>query len=257
MSKLRDLVRQAGRARPQAIGFAGTTQRIGTRAVVVVALVADAEEAGAAAKADAAALLYTGPADGVAAVIEAAASRPVGCRLDAATGADAAALAEAGADFLVLDDARAEAAALRPPELGVMLLLAGDEDEEQLRSLAMLEPEAALVAHPTETTESGRVSARALTKLRRRAELLHAPLAIEAGALDADTLEAWRDSAAPIVVVPAGRVVDAVAAASEVPPPRDADHRRERSTLPPAVAASRAESREHDHEDDEDRLRRG
>lgn len=259
MSKLRDLVRKAGRARPQAIGFAGTTQATGTRAVVVVALVADADEARAAVEAEAAALLYTGAPDGVAAVIEAAGSRPVGCRLDAATGAEAAALAEAGVDFLVLDDARAEAAALRPPELGAVLLLAGDEDEERLRSLAVLEPEAALVAPPTDTTEGGRVSARAVTMLRRRAELLHAPLAIEAGTLDADTLEAWRDAAAPIVVVAARRVAEAVAAASDVSPPRDADRPRERpGALSPAVAASRAEPREHDHDDDDEgRLRRG
>ncbi len=256
MSKLRDLVRQAARPHPQAIGFARTRQGPATPAIVVVALVADAEAARAAVEAEAGALLYTGlPAD-AAGVVEAAGSRPVGCRLDAATGAEAAALAEAGVDFLVFDDGRAEAAALRPPELGRVLLLAGDEDEERLRTLAALEPEAALVAPPTDATAVGRASARALAALRRRAELLRAPLAIEAGALDADTLEAWRDAAAPIVVVAGERVAEAVAAASDVPLPHEGERPRERSAaLPPAVAARAEERHEHDH-DDEDRLPR-
>ena len=208
-----------------------------------------------AVEAGAAALLYTGPPADVAGVVAAAGSRPVGCRLDAASGAEAAALAEAGVDFLVFDDGRAEAAALRPPELGRVLLLTGDEDEERLRTLAALAPDAAIVAPPTDATEGGRISARALATLLRRAELLHAPLAIEAGALDADTLEVWRDAAAPIVVVTAERVAEAVAAASDVPPPHERLRDRPSALLPAALARA-AEPHEHDDDEEEELLRR-
>ena len=247
MSKLRDLVRQAGRSRSEAIGFARMTSGSRSLPIVIVAVVNDDVTARSAIEAQASALLYVGPLDGVESVVEVAGSRPVGCRLEHARGGEAAELAELGVDFLVFDDGRAEAAALRPPELGRVVLLTGDENEERLRTLAALEPDAGLVAQPSDVTDGGRVSARALAALRRRAELLNAPLAIEASAVDADTLEAWRDAAAPILVVATDLVAEAVAAASHVAPPRG--RLRDRPSALLTFATARTEE-VHEHDDD-------
>ena len=86
--------------------------------MIVIAEVGDADAASAAANAGVDALLHSEGSDGIAAVIEAAGDLPVGARLEAASAGDADALIEAGADFLVFDDAQTEAAALLRDELG-------------------------------------------------------------------------------------------------------------------------------------------
>lgn len=244
MSRLRELARRTARPRPQAIGF-GREAEPAQPPVVVVAVVDGETEARAAAAAGADALLYAGPPDGAARVVSAAGARPVGCLLPGATGHDADALLEAGVDFLVFDDRLTEAAALSSPHLGRVPLLAEEVDEASVRAIATLEPDAALIEPPPETTEGGRLSARALATMRRRSALLRAPLAVDArdgGSVpDSATLTAWRDAGAPILVVAAARTEETVLAVASVPPPPERERERAGALLPAPPGWSRDE----------------
>ena len=251
MSKLRELVRRAAQPRTQAIGFGRAVEPTHSF-VVVVASVENAQDTDAAAEAGAVAFLYTGPPGGASPVVSAAGSRPIGCRLTAATGADAASLLEAGVDFLVFDDLLAEASALSRPALGRVPLITADCDETTVRTLAALEPDAALMEPPPGTTGSGRLSARSLATMRRHSALLRAPLAIDAhhleAELDPETIAAWRDAGAPILVVAAPRTAEAVAAVAAVPPPTERALERASPMLPAGYSLAAA-SDEDDHDD--------
>ena len=248
MSRLRDLARQAARPRSHAIGF-GRRSEPPDPFVVVVASVDGAAEAGAAASAEAGALLYTGPAAGAAAIVSVAGPRPVGCELAGATGSDAAALLDAGVDFLVFDDLLSEAAALARPELGRVARIGPELDGAALRALATLDLDAALIAPPSAAAGGGPLSVRSLAAARRRSSLLRAPLAVDArgraGELDPATVAAWRDAGAPLLVVPAARAEAAVAASRSVPPPAPRPRERPSATLP-APARWDADDEEED-----------
>ena len=147
MSKLRDRIRRTFQRRPGLLGFALRSREADDhRYVIVIAEVGDADAASAAANAGVDALLHSEGSDGIAAVIEAAGDLPVGARLEGASAGDADALIEAGADFLVFDDAQTEAAALLRDELGHVGLL-GDAaaSEEELRLLQPLDLDAILI----------------------------------------------------------------------------------------------------------------
>ena len=248
MSRLRELARRTARPRPGAIGF-GRAAEPAEPAVVVVALVEGEAEARAAAGAGAAALIHAGPPGEAAPIVSAAGGRPVGCLLAGATGDDATALLEAGIDFLVFDDRLTEAAALASPDLGRVPLVGAEVEEATVRALAMLEPDAALVEPPPGTTAGGRLPARSLATMRRRSALLRAPLAVDArdpgSALDADTLAAWRDAGAPMLVVAAGRTEEAVRAVASVPPPPERA-REGAAALVPALAGWSSDGEDDD-----------
>ena len=236
MSKLRDHIRRTSQRRPGPLGFAPRSREADDhRYVIVIAEVADADAASAAADAGVDALLHSEGGEGLEAVIEAAGDLPVGARLEAASAGDADALIEAGADFLVFDDAQTEAAALLRDELGHVGLL-GDAtaSEEELRLLQPLDLDAILIPPHT-----GSLSVRDQLQTRRIAELTRKPLIVPVAA-DATTeaLRVLRDAGAPAVLA-SGSAADleaVVAAASEVPAPRE--RREERpDPLLPAVAA--------------------
>ncbi len=254
MSKLRELARSTAQRHAQAIGF-GRAAVAPHPQVVVVASVGSVQETEGAAEAGAAAFLYTGAPGGAAAVVSAAGSRPVGCRLEGATGADAASLLEAGVDFLVFSDLLAEASALSAPALGRVPLIDAEWDEATvwtLAALAALELDAALMEPPPATTGTGRLSARSLATMRHRSALLRAPLAIDArdleGELEPETITGWRDAGAPILVVAAPRTAEAVAAVAAVPPPTERALERASPMLPAGFSMAAA-SNEDDYDD--------
>lgn len=237
MSKLRDRIRRTFQRRPGPLGFAPRNREADEhRYVIVIAEVGDADAASAAAGAGADALLHSGGLDGIEAVIEAAGELPVGARLEAAGGGDADALIEAGADFLVFDDSRTEAAALLRDELGHVGLLAdADASEDELRLLQPLDLDALLVP-----ASAGSLSVRDQLRTRRIAELARKPLIAPVSAgVSTEELRIWRDAGAPVVLAAgdAGDLEAVVAAAGEVPAPRERREERPDPLLPAAAPA--------------------
>ncbi len=237
MSKLRQRLRDTARRRRAAIGFLPTADAGASSHVLVVAEVSDAAAATAATEAGAGALVFSDPALAKP-ISEAAGETPGGCRIEDATPDQAEALAEAGADFLIFDDARTAAATLRERRLGRVLMLDAGADEERLRSLASLDLDALLLTDVAET-----LTVRDQLALRRIVELTHKPLMAQiSGEVSTATLEVWRDSGMPAVLVaatPDGLLAKVVAAAAEVgPPPEPPSEERVDPLLPVMPGAS-------------------
>ena len=237
MSKLRDRIRRTFQRRPGPLGFAPRTREADThRYVIVIAEVDDADAASAAVAAGVDALLHSAGLEGLEAVLEAGGDLPVGARLEAASGSNADALIEAGADFLVFDDAQTEAAALLRDELGHVGLL-GDAgaSEDDLRLLQPLDLDALLIP-----ARAGSLSVRDQLQARRIAELTRKPLIVPVAAdVTAEALRVWRDAGAPVALASGGDASDLesiVAAAREVPAPRERREERPDPLLPAAAA---------------------
>jgi len=224
MSKLRDRLRETSRRQASGFGFTATrTAERSVRQVLVIAEVRDAAAAGTAVEAGADVLLHAGAAESLTEVVAAAGGRLVGRLVEAATAADTAAAQEAGAQFLAFDDRRTEAAALLDQRIGYVALL-GQEEDADLRLLRPLDLDGAVVASP-----SARLTVRDQLRLRRTADLVRKPLfARLSTAVDAATLEVWRDAGVVAVVVSDPALVSEVArAADAVPRPRESTERRE------------------------------
>ena len=236
MSKLRDRIRETFHRPRGGLGFARSSSDLTGTHLLVLAQVDDAAGARTAVEAGASAVLYGGDPAAVGAIVAAAADIPVGCRLEAATSEQAAATAHAKADFFVFDDGRASADSLLERQLGYVLQLDGDPDEERLRMLAPLDLDAILLPAAAET-----LTVRDQLRLRRVVELARAPLVLPtASAGPPSMLEVWRDAGAAGLLVPAGPrdvLAAIVAAANEVPPPRERNDERP-DPLVPAAAAS-------------------
>lgn len=242
MSKFRTRLRNVGR--PTAgLGFAASARQSRPRHVLVIAEVPNAAAAAEAAAAGVDAVVVRGAPSALAG-FDHRGHVLAGIWLEDATGAEVAAARDAGADFFLFDDGRAQAGTLVPTEIGRVLLLGADQDTERLRSVAAIDLDAVVVAG-----EVGATTVRDQLALRRVAGLTGAPLLIAvAGTPDAATLEAWRDAGAPAVLVTgsAAELRAAVQAAEAVPAP----HRSEdRGT--PLIGALRA-ANEHHHDDDDD-----
>ncbi len=236
MSKLRDRIRNLGRKRRGGFGFAPPRDADAGSQLLVLAEVTEPAGARSAVEAGARALLYAGDPATISAIINDAGEIPVGCRLEAATSDQAAMIAEAGADFFILDDGRAAAEALLERRLGHALLLDGDPDEERLRMLAPLDLDALLLAEPLDT-----LTVRDQLRLRRIVALARAPLIVTAaGVPTAATLEVWRDAGAPAVLVRSQQhdaIAALVRASREVRPPRDRIEERPDALLPTTAPA--------------------
>ncbi|MCY4616098.1 MAG: hypothetical protein OXC71_06875 [Chloroflexi bacterium] len=243
MSKLRERISSTRERRSAPFGFGPRSRTTESQRHVLVLADVDGAEAATQAVAAGADALLSG-AEGIEAAVEAADGRPVGARVEAATSDGADALIEAGADFLVFDDAQTEAAALLRPELGHVALLAdASAAEEELRLLQPLDLDAILLP-------SARAAATVRDQLltRRIAELTRKPLIVPVDAsADATQLEVWRDAGALVVLVSgdAETVAAVVAAAAAVPAPRERREDRPNALVPSHAAGLQ------DEDDDE------
>jgi hypothetical protein len=236
MSKLRQRIRDTARHRRAAMGFAPGADAGAGGHVLVVAEVADVAGTTAVTEAGAGALVFSDPALAKP-ISEAAGEAPGGCRIEDATPEQAEALAEAGADFLIFDDARTAAATLQERRLGRVLMLETGADEDRLRSLATLDLDALLVTDIAET-----LTVRDQLALRRIVELTRKPLIAQlSGAVSTATLEVWRDSGMPAVLVPSAPddlLAKVIAAAAEVAPPPEPPSEERADPLLPAMPGS-------------------
>jgi phosphohistidine swiveling domain-containing protein len=242
MSKFRTRIRDVGRA-IGGFGFAAIARKERPRYMLVVAEAATPAEAAQAEAIGVDAILYTGPLADLPQVVKA--SRiSVGAHIAAATHDDATRAKEAGADFITFDDGRTHASALTVRELGHVLILGADQDEQRLRSVAAVELDAVLVE-----AESDVITVREQIELRRVAILTGAPLLVRAmGTPNAGHLEGWRDAGAPVVLVPAAIAETTLRAAAEVPAPRKPTSGEGGAV----IGAPFAPRHDHDHGDEDD-----
>jgi len=239
MSKFRTRIRDIGHA-PGGMGFAAIARQERPRYVIVVAEATSAEEATAAVEAGADAVVMAGGQTAGVSV-----KAPVGVRMEDATRDEVTAAREAGADFFLFDDGRTHAGALTVDDIGCVLLLGADQDEQRLRSVAAIDLDAVLVE-----AEADLITVREQIELRRVAGLTGAPILLRSiGRPDAAILEAWRDAGAPAVLVPAADTAATLEAARAVPAPRRSTERRLAILGGPA---REAEDHEHDHEHEHD-----
>lgn len=237
MSKFRTRIRDIGRA-PGGMGFSAIARQERPRYVLVVAEANSAEEAHAAVQAGAdAVILASATITGVSVKV------PVGVRIEDATRAEVDAARERGADFFLFDDGRTHASALTAEEMGAVLLLGADQDEQRLRSVAAIDLDAILVEADADV-----ITVREQIELRRVAALCGASLLVRSnGQPDAAILEAWRDAGAPAVLVPAAQVAATLEAAQAVPAPRRGERR-----LPVLGGPATEAHHDHDHDDEDD-----
>jgi len=236
MSKLRERIREAARRRPVTMGFAvaRSADETAKPALLVAAEANDAAAVSSAIERGAGAILYTGEPAGLAAAVTAANGAPLGRRIDAATSEDAAALVEAGADFIAFDASATAAEALGDRKLGHVLALRGSPTEEELRLLGPLDVEAVLIEEPA----TG-LTIRDQLLLRRIAASLRAPLGVQVRReAPSPELEVWRDAGAGMVLVAAGGPIEAIVeAARGLRPPHERGEERPAPLIPtPRVA---------------------
>ena len=242
MSKFRNRIRDLGRT-TAGFGFTFAARAEAPRYLLVVAEVNDAAAATAAAEAGVDAVIVRGSAAALAGLD----TKQVlaGVWLEDATGDEVTAAKDAGADFFLFDDGRAQASALTPTDIGRVLLLGPDQETERLRSIAVIELDAVVV-----TGEVGALTVRDQLALRRVASMTGAVLLVVANTTpDAATLEAWRDAGAAAVLV-SGSAADlraTVQAAAAVPAPKRRD---DRGGSTPLIGAMKATGL--DDEDDDD-----
>ncbi len=246
MSKFRQLIRDLGK-QPAGFGFAALSKPAKTRHILVLAEAADAAAASAAVEAGVDAVVFTGAPGDVGAVASAA-GRPTAVWLEDADRASVQAMRDAGADFFVFDDGRAHASALTVDEIGRVLVLGADHDEQRLRSVAGVELDAVLV-----TGDLNALTVRDLLSLRRVIGYSGAPLLIASEQTpSAAALEAWRDAGAAAVLVrgDATALRAVVEAAEALPAPRR--RRNEGSTASLGLRIAAPVGHDHDHDDDDD-----
>jgi hypothetical protein len=246
MSKFRQLIRDTGKA-TAGFGFAVLAKHAKTRHILLLAEAADAASAKAAADAGVDAIVFTGPASDVGAIASAA-GKPTGAWLLDADRASVQAARDAGADFFVFDDGRAHASSMAIDEIGRVLVLGADQDEQRLRSIAVIDLDAVLI-----TGDASAQTVRDLLSLRRVIGYTGAPLLVASEQIPTATaLEAWRDAGAAAVLVrgDAAALAAAVEAADAVPAPRK--RRAEGSTASLGLHSTAAAGHDHDHEDDDD-----
>ncbi len=243
MSKFRQLIRDTGKT-PAGFGFAALSRQPKARHILVVAEASDAAGAKAAVDAGADAVVFTGASSEVSAAVKSA-GRPVAVWLLDADRSSVQAAHEAGADFFVFDDGRAHASSMAVEEIGRVLVLGADQEEQRLKSIAGVDLDALLV-----TGDPGALTVRDLLALRRVAGYAGAPLLVASEQVPGvEALEAWRDAGAAAVLVRGGEGVvrEVVAAADAVPAPR----KRRNEGVIPSIGLQGPTPAEHDHEVDD------
>lgn len=246
MSKFRQLIRDTGKT-TAGLGFAVLAKHTRGRHILLLAEAPDVAAAKAAAEAGVDAIVFTGAASEVGAIASAT-GKPTGAWLLDADRDTVQAARDAGADFFVFDDGRAHASSMAIDEIGRVLVLGADQDEQRLRSIAVIDLDAVLV-----TGDSTAQTVRDLIALRRIIGYTGAPLLVASEQTPtAKALEAWRDAGAAAVLVrgDAAALAATVEAANAVPAPRK--RRAEGSTASLGLHSTTAAGLDHDHEDDDD-----
>jgi len=250
MSKLGDRIRKTMRMEPAPIGFRAVRPEKNPPLLVVALLdgddpgkVAEAVEKGAGAV-----VLKGAKPDDVKEASGGAGEVPCGAWPKEVDAKAVAALAEAGADFLVFDAESTPANSLLEEKLGYVLALKDGQDDTYLRVLESVALDGILLDGWT-----GPLTLRRQVELRRVAGLTRKPLMLPVSVLvESGDLECLRDAGVSVLVVD-GKALEElpslVSMIQELPGPR---RRRETAleVLLPRAAEMVAEEEEEDDEED-------
>ena len=149
MSKLIDMLEKAGQQLPGPMGFGPATERGAERnqIVLLARVLSDVlAKDRSLTEAQADAFLVGGNLDEAEEVANALGDHTWGFRNTGLTAADASKLAESGCDFVVFESFESEAAVLNIEDLGVVVTVDADMDDETVHSLGALPVGAALVS---------------------------------------------------------------------------------------------------------------
>jgi hypothetical protein len=244
MSKLADAIRRTQRVDAAPMGFGAA--RNATPPTMLVGALVDTAGAGKAASAGADVVIINAgtktlsPAD-VTKVRDAAKDAVIGAMASVADSDAAAALKDAGLDFLVVTDST-PAAALLEDDLGYALTLPNQPEELFLRSLAPMSFEALYLAEtPSPLTVAGQIG------LSRIAGLAGKPLLTSAPAdASKDDLRCLRSVGVAGVITDAAGVATLKETVKSLPPRRGGRDERTVVSLPHGSVAVQ------DDDDDDD-----
>lgn len=247
MSEFSRRIRRAMRTEPAPMGF-GAASRPPAPTMLVLAVARNAEEAVAAAKAGADAILLDGVAqDALSGMCTQVQGTPCGTRADHADQRTVALARAAGVDFLVVEPDRTAAAALLDRELGFVLDLREELTDVQLRTLDGMNIDAIWVG-----SLDGPLTLRRLMELQRVSGLSRKSLAVLVpGPIESSDLEALRAAGVAVVAVNAGTkgAVEAMKQAVAALPPRSTFRAEERPTaLVPRMGLGMGEEEEEEEE---------
>ncbi len=243
MSKLGDRIRRSGKVEPAPLGFAPASRTASVSMLVVADVgndagkIADAVKKGADVvtwEGDAAALRKAKLPDGLI----------LGVKASGAGREEAAALREAGADFLIVDtDSRGEA--LLDEKLGFVMSIddSSQLEDNRLRLMGELSLDALLIDSP-----GAPLSVSDVMELRRLAALTRVPLLVRLDpAIDAGALQLLRESGAiGVVADSAGKLTDLRKTVESLP-----DRGRKRDDKSDALVPASTSAGSHDHDDDD------
>lgn len=252
MSQLQKKMQRIQKREGPGIGF-GAAVREQPRAMLLVAMAADGNEAKAALEAGAdAAVIRTAARGGVSQLDGLAGDKAsVGMFSEALDETSASALAKAGCDFVISSLEQTESVAVDTDRMGHVLIANEAMEDNTLRALAPLGLDALFV----ERRGAGVMLANQLG-LVRLASFASTPLlvTVDPGAAVAE-LRVLRDSGVAGVVTPEGSTADQlkklVEALKAVPPPRKSRREGAEMAIVPAAAAGRHEEEDDDGDDDE------
>jgi hypothetical protein len=249
MSQLQKKIARIGRSDGPGIGFA-SAKREKPKAMLLAVLATDAEAAKKALGAGADVLIACGP-DGAKtkALIRAMGGNDntVGAWVSGLDESGAAALQEAGCDFVISTLEATAAGAVDPEKMGLVLVVTTDIQDTILRSLSPFNLEALFF----ERTQ-GAMSLADQVELFRFASLSGSQLLVTVATdVSATELRVLRDSGVAVVVAPEGSTAEQVTSLAqrlqEIPVKKI---RRDGGDI--ALVPSAATRREHDHDDDDD-----
>ncbi|MFQ5471611.1 MAG: hypothetical protein ACE5FA_01830 [Dehalococcoidia bacterium] len=253
MGKLSDRIRKTRLAAPKPIGFTAAATSAPTRAMLSIVRLSsrDADKTGSAAEKGADAVIVENPN---ASKFKSAAANSgealCGAAIDNADREAVTSLADAGADFVVVELESALAEAMLEENLSYVLSIGRETKDSELRLIGDLPIDALIVPPP-----QGKLTLANALSLRRVATLARTPLFVEADpGIDASALHALRSAGVAGVIVdePAiGKLAKLRKTVESLPArePRREDGRE--VSLPVGVRASTNDSRD-DEEDDED-----
>lgn len=251
MSKFIELLKKVGETAPSPLGFAAATgSDDATPQIALVARVAASEvvKDPEVARVDSTALLvetgYPLP-DAAAGALE---GRLWGVRLvpspAAYTAGQVAALVEQGCDFVVFESMDTKAAVLNDDDLGKMVMLGADVEEETARAVADLPFDAVLFHHGVGNRPLTLNDLVALQKVRR---LAAQPFVVEASAgLEQADVEVMRNLGVQGLIVDVPPLERATETAEAIRSLRRRPPRRRRSNA--LVPGESIEGDDHDHD---------
>ena len=263
MSKLIEMLDKTSENSPSPLGFGAASGRIPTNPSIVLIGQATADEvtgnsALADSKADAFLVTMTSPdSNALDGIQKAFKDRLWGVRVGALSEEQASRLKEKGCDFVVFDPENTSAAVLNDEELGSIIAINADLDEETGGAITGLSLDAAIYA-PGESLLPLTVQRLIEVQLVRGLVGKHFLISVPAGMTPSD-FEALKSAGIAGMVMNLSShedIAKAKEAIGNIPNrrPKSRDRRGFSAQAPTAgfVAASQQDTPEHDHDDDDD-----